>query len=288
MRPGRNDETQVTFDADQLASQLQLLDALHSAASEERLPQLTALPEEGLKAWLAEMQYLAGETLAEIERNAARKTAAANCASCAAFYGQSGADLRYSICPTHCLGEARDRTTMINGRVLLLNGSSWEPLAVIGVPRAINLLLAGKAITVEQSGRFLRTVSSRFAVPSVIALRTFVNVPRRRAHWSRKGVLIRDNYTCIYCGARPGSLQKGQVLGRNDLTIDHVLPRSRGGRDQWTNTACACTACNHRKGNRLPHEAGMRMRSEPRTPRTSYLVIAVSRGQDSWKQYIEF
>ncbi len=74
MRPGRNDETQVTFDADQLASQLQLLDALHSAASEERLPQLTALPEEGLKAWLAEMQYLAGETLAEIERNAARKT----------------------------------------------------------------------------------------------------------------------------------------------------------------------------------------------------------------------
>ena len=74
MRPGRNDETQVTFDAEQLASQLQLLDALHSAASEERLPQLNALPEEGLKAWLAEMQYLAGETLAEIERNAARKT----------------------------------------------------------------------------------------------------------------------------------------------------------------------------------------------------------------------
>ena len=74
MRPGRNDETQVTFDAEQLASQLQLLDALHSAAGEERLPQLTALPEEGLKAWLKEMQYLASETLAEIERNAARKT----------------------------------------------------------------------------------------------------------------------------------------------------------------------------------------------------------------------
>ena len=73
MRPGRNDETQVTFDADQLASQLQLLDALHNAASEERLPQLTALPEEGLKAWLAEMQYLASETLAEIERHAACK-----------------------------------------------------------------------------------------------------------------------------------------------------------------------------------------------------------------------
>jgi len=177
---------------------------------------------------------------------------------------------------------------MINGRVLLLNGSSWEPLAVISVPRAMNLLLAGKAFTVEESGRFLRTVSQRFAVPSVIALRTFINVPRRRASWSRKGVMIRDNYTCIYCGARAGSLQRGKVLARSDLTIDHILPRSRGGRDQWTNTACACTACNHRKGDRLPHEAGMKLRSEPRTPRTSYLVSAVGSGQDSGKQYIEF
>ena len=176
----------------------------------------------------------------------------------------------------------------ITGRVLLLNGSNWEPLAVISVPRAMNLLLAGKAFTVEESGRVLRTVSRRFAVPSVIALRTYVNVPRRRASWSRKGVMMRDNYTCIYCGARPGSLQRGKVLARSDLTIDHVLPRSRGGRDQWTNTACACTACNHRKGDRLPHEAGMKLRSEPRTPRTSYLVIAVGSGQDSWKQYIEF
>ena len=71
MRPGRNNVIHAPVAADQLASQLQLLDALHSAASEERLPQLTALPEEGLKAWLAEMQYLAGEALAEIERHAA-------------------------------------------------------------------------------------------------------------------------------------------------------------------------------------------------------------------------
>ena len=120
---------------------------------------------------------------------------------------------------------------MSHGRVLLLNGSTWEPLSVISVPRAINLVLADKAVVVEQSGQFLRTINSRFPVPSVIALRTFINVPRRRAHWSRKGVLVRDNFTCIYCGARPGTIQKGKVLAKSDLTVDHIIPRSRNGKD---------------------------------------------------------
>lgn len=176
---------------------------------------------------------------------------------------------------------------MSQGRVLLLNGSTWEPISVITVPRAINLLLADKAVVVEQSGSFLRTVSSFFPIPSVIALRTYINVPRRRAHWSRKGVLVRDNYTCVYCGAKPGTLQKGKVLARSDLTVDHILPRSRGGKDHWTNTACACYGCNHRKGNRLPNEAGMKLLWEPKTPRTSYLVIAIGSGPAAWRQYIE-
>jgi 5-methylcytosine-specific restriction endonuclease McrA len=171
--------------------------------------------------------------------------------------------------------------------VLLLNGSTWEPLSVISVPRAMNLLLAQKAIIVEESGKFLHTVSERFSVPSVIALRTYVNVPRRKAHWSRRGVLVRDDFTCIYCGIQPGGEQSGRILHKSDFTIDHVLPRSRGGRDTWTNTACACAACNHRKGDRLPHEAGMRMRWEPKTPRTSYLVIALGSGPSVWKRYIE-
>lgn len=176
---------------------------------------------------------------------------------------------------------------VLQKRVLLLNGSTWEPLAVISVPRAINLLLGEKAVVVEQSGQFLKTVREKFAVPSVIALRTYINVPRRRAHWSRKGVLIRDNYTCIYCGAKPGSLVKGKVISRADLTIDHIVPRSRGGRDTWSNTACACSSCNHRKGNRLPNEAGMRLAWEPKIPRTSYLVIAMGTGPSVWKRYVE-
>lgn len=176
----------------------------------------------------------------------------------------------------------------VQGRVLLLNGHTWEPLSVISIPRAINLLLAEKAVVVEQSGEFLRTIQDKFPIPSVIALRTFVNVPRRRAHWSRRGVLVRDGYTCIYCKATPGTPVKGKILNKSDFTVDHIIPKSKGGKDQWGNTACACYHCNHRKGDRLAHEAGMKLGWEPKTPRTSYLVIAVGSGVDAWKRYIEY
>jgi 5-methylcytosine-specific restriction endonuclease McrA len=173
------------------------------------------------------------------------------------------------------------------GHVLLLNGSTWEPLTVISVPRAINLLLAGKAVVVEETGRFLRTVRSAYPVPSVIALKRYINVPRRHASWSRKGILARDNYTCIYCGVRPGDVVRGQVLTKKDFTVDHIHPRSRGGKDTWSNTACACYHCNHRKGGRTDREAGMRLRWEPKIPRTSYIVITMGKGPSTWKKYIE-
>lgn len=176
----------------------------------------------------------------------------------------------------------------VHGRVLLLNGRTWEPLSIITIPRAINLLLAEKAVVIEQTDHFLRTVRERFPIPSVIALSSYVNVPRRQAHWSRRGVLVRDNYTCIYCGVTPGSFVKGKVIIKSDFTVDHVIPKSRGGKDQWGNTACACYSCNHRKGDRLPHEAGMKMAWEPKTPRTSYLVVAIGSGMDEWKRYIEY
>lgn len=176
---------------------------------------------------------------------------------------------------------------MLDGRVLLLNGGTWEPLTIVSIPRAINLLLSGKAFVVEETGTFLRTVRSRFPIPSVIALRQFINVPRRHATWSRQGVLSRDSYTCIYCGARIGDTVQGRILTRHDLTVDHILPVSRGGKNTWSNTACACFACNHRKGNRLPGEAGMKLLWEPKIPRTNYLVIELGTGPASWKRYIE-
>jgi len=82
-------------------------------------------------------------------------------------------------------------------------------------------------------------------------------------------------------------IQRGKQLARADFTIDHIIPRSKGGKDTWTNTACACANCNHRKGDRLAHQAGMKLRWEPKTPRTSYLVIALGTGPDAWKRYIE-
>lgn len=178
-------------------------------------------------------------------------------------------------------------SAVVQSRVLLLNGSTWEPLSVVSVPKAMNLLFAQKAIMVEDSGKVIRSVSERFSVPSVIALKTYINVPRRKAHWSRKGVLIRDDFTCIYCGIQAGEKQGRHRIYKGDFTIDHILPRSRGGRDTWSNTACACEPCNHRKGDRLPHEAGMKLRWEPKTPRTSYLVIALGTGPDVWKRYVE-
>ena len=101
-------------------------------------------------------------------------------------------------------------------------------------------------------------------------------------------MLVRDNFTCIYCRAQPGYAIKGKVLNKSDFTVDHIVPKSKGGRDQWGNTACACYHCNHRKGDRLPNEAGMKLNWEPKTPRTSYLVIAVGSGVDAWKRYIEY
>lgn len=176
---------------------------------------------------------------------------------------------------------------ILSGQVLLLNGNTWEPLGTISIPRAINLLLAEKAVIVEESGNFVRSVRSIFPVPSVIALRHYVNVPRRQAPWSRKGVLLRDNYRCIYCGVQAGDWFHGKILAKHELTVDHILPKSRGGKDSWMNTACACPICNHRKGDKLPHEAGMKMLWEPRRPRTNYVVLEFGNENESWKRYID-
>jgi 5-methylcytosine-specific restriction endonuclease McrA len=157
--------------------------------------------------------------------------------------------------------------------VLLLN-ATYEPMRVIPVRRAVGLLMRDVAEGVEGVAARLRTPSTVFVVPSVLRLRYYVHVPQRGAVWSRRGVLGRDGHTCVYCGAGVGERRHGRVLARADFTVDHLIPRSRGGGNSWGNTACACRWCNGRKGNRMPHEAGMRLRWEPKTPRVSYLVVS--------------
>jgi len=167
-------------------------------------------------------------------------------------------------------------------RVLLLNGD-YRPLGTLPIFRAVNLLIGDKARGIEgiEPARSLKTPNSVFVVPSVIVLQRYVNVPHRNRKWSRIGVMARDNYTCIFCLR---SVAAGEIA-RKDLTIEHLRPRSKGGKSTWSNTATSCKSCNGRKANRTPNEAGMKMGWEPKTPRTNYWV-ASGNIPKPWKQYV--
>jgi 5-methylcytosine-specific restriction endonuclease McrA len=168
--------------------------------------------------------------------------------------------------------------------VLLLN-ASYEPLAVIPWRRAVSLMLRDRVDAATEDTLTIQGASNALHVPVVIRLRRYVNVPRRGIRWSRQGIFERDGYRCIYCGIQAGEQQCGQTLTRRDFTIDHIIPRSRGGRNTWGNTACACPVCNHRKGSRTPHELGMTLQWEPKRPRVSYLV-ASGDIPAAWKIYL--
>ena len=157
---------------------------------------------------------------------------------------------------------------------LVLN-ASFEPLSVVSARRATCLVLAEKAEVLEDSGELIR--SERLAVrsPSVIRLRYMVKVPYvRRASLSRRAIFARDDYLCQYCGKRADS-------------IDHVVPRSKGGPHTWENVAAACRPCNLGKRDRTPAEAGMRLGRPCRAPRaTAWVVVAVSGVPDTWRAYL--
>ncbi len=169
-------------------------------------------------------------------------------------------------------------------KVLLLNATS-EPLRVITQRRALALILRQCVDAASAEATEIQSVSQVLRIPDVIRLRYYVNVPRRRLHWSRKAVLRRDNYTCAYCGAVPGEKRHGKLLVKQDFTIDHILPVSRSGKNTWSNTVCACWWCNQRKADRLPHEANMKLRWEPKTPRANYLVLS-GEIPATWKTYL--
>ncbi len=164
------------------------------------------------------------------------------------------------------------------GDVLVLN-ASYEPLNVVSVKRAVILLLKEKAELVEAAEAKLRSESFSLPVPLVIRLVYFVKIPRRISlPVTRRGILSRDNYTCQYCGVMPP---------RKELTVDHIIPRSRGGKTTWENVVTACQKCNGRKGSRTPDEAHMKLRAQPKRPR--YLAIAALSSTEArkvWGKYI--
>lgn len=162
--------------------------------------------------------------------------------------------------------------------VLVLN-ATYEPLTVVSIRRAVILLLKEKAEVVEAAQAFLRAERLSLQVPVVIRLVYYVRLPRRLSlPLSRRSVLARDQYTCQYCGEQPG---------RANLTIDHVIPRSRGGQTDWENVVTACRSCNQRKGNRTPREAGYTPIRPPRRPRYIALtLLSTSPQHEVWNKYM--
>lgn len=164
-------------------------------------------------------------------------------------------------------------THVLNSKVLVLN-RSFLPIHITSVRRAFCLLYQGLARAVDQEYRTfdfeswaqlsatvhderIGLVDRVIRVPRVILLLAFDRVPKRRVRFSRFNIYSRDRNTCQYCG---------KVFPRSELNLDHVVPRSRGGKSTWENVVCSCHECNRRKGGRTPEEAGMRLLRPPRRP----------------------
>jgi 5-methylcytosine-specific restriction endonuclease McrA len=179
--------------------------------------------------------------------------------------------------PNGAEADSRAAVRSIGGSVLVLN-ASYEPINVCTVRRAAVLLLKGRAELVECSDECLRSERIALDRPLVVRLVTYVRIPRdiHRRKITRKAVLARDSWTCQYCGSQ-----------RSGLTVDHVIPRSRGGKSVWENIVAACGPCNRRKGNRLPIEIQMHPSSSPRAPGPSIFIrVAAPRVPESWEPYL--
>ena len=159
--------------------------------------------------------------------------------------------------------------------MLVLN-ASYEPLNVCTVRRAHVLVFKGKAEVIESLERPLRSATTDFVWPNVIRLVNYVRVPRTiKRKISRRALFARDGWRCVYCGS----------AGR--LTLDHVVPRSRGGQSVWENVVTACAPCNHRKGDRTLEEARMELRTQPRAPApVLFIHLAAPKIPDGWQPYL--
>lgn len=169
-------------------------------------------------------------------------------------------------------------------RSALVLNATYEPLSVVPARRAVCLVIDDKADLIEHDGTVLRSESLELQSPLVIRLRYLVRVPyHRRTSMSRRAIFARDDFRCQYCGGIAES-------------IDHVMPRSRGGQHVWENVAAACRRCNHDKRDRTPEEAGMRLARVPAAPRESAWVVMSSFGSsfggstggvpEEWKPYL--
>ncbi|MFN2147737.1 MAG: HNH endonuclease [Anaerolineales bacterium] len=166
---------------------------------------------------------------------------------------------------------------MMNLPVLVLN-ANYEPLNVCSTRRAINLYLSGKAEMLLNGRGYIYTVRERFPRPSVIRLGYMVKRPYPRVRLSKREIFRRDHFTCQYCGAQT-----------KHLTLDHVVPRHRGGEYSWFNLVTACQKCNLRKGGRTLEDASMTLRHPPFEPRAtaSYLYSSYLEKNEAWRPFLD-
>lgn len=163
----------------------------------------------------------------------------------------------------------------MNANVLVLN-QDYQPLSICSVQRSMKLLFLEKAeLLHDDPEKELRTTRKSFQFPSVIRLRNYIRVPYAKIVLSRRNVMRRDDFMCQYCGKK------------SDLTIDHIIPKSRGGKDTWENLATACEKCNVHKGNRTPKEANMLLKRKPFRPIPITFFRDSNGGvQEPWKPYL--
>jgi len=165
--------------------------------------------------------------------------------------------------------------------VLVLN-ASYEPINICAARRALVLVLKGVAAAEEESLHAIHSARSAVRLPSVIRLLEYRRIPHQTRALSRKNILMRDRYTCQYCYS---------TMPSGELTLDHVIPRSRAGGSAWENLVACCHPCNNRKGNRTPEEAGMKLARQPRpfSLHTSrHLMRMLGKGDAQWQKYLFF
>ena len=167
---------------------------------------------------------------------------------------------------------------MLSYAVLLLN-QNYEPLNVCAARRAVVLVGKGKAELLENGMGEIRTPTVILPAPSVIRLMYLVRRPVPLRRLTRREAFLRDRHTCQYCGNET-----------RDLTLDHVIPRHKGGQHTWHNVVSACMACNHRKGNRTPSEAGMTLNSKPAPPPANpyYPFLPYLDKREEWRKFIPY
>lgn len=164
---------------------------------------------------------------------------------------------------------------MLDSRVLVLN-QNYEPMSVCSAKKAILLLCLEKAEMIAHNHHQVRSVNMSIDLPSIVRLSRYIHTPKKRILLTRRNIFKRDNHQCQYCGTKLGP-----------FTLDHVIPRTRGGEDTWENLVCACMKCNNKKGKKLPHEAEMPLFKEPRKPGYLFFIQhLVGIPDERWKPYL--